>query len=178
MQPLNFETSRGSILIREAQPSDAVQYRELRLKALQDTPTAFSADYQANLNQPMSHWENRLRPDEYGRIFFAEHAGTLIGMTGVLQRQSPKTRHNADIYSVYVQLEWRGLRIAEKLIEACVGWAKARDVNILKLGVTTSNISALHLYERCGFIIYGTEPRDIFYEGTYYGLHLMHRELT
>jgi len=179
MQPLNqpFETSRGAITIREAIASDVEQFRALRLGALQDSPTAFSADYEVNLNHPMSHWENRLKHDEYGTMFFAEHAGSLIGMTGIRKRESPKTRHSADILSVYVQPEWRGLHIAEGLIKACMDWAKSREVNILKLGVMTTNTSAVRCYERCGFKIYGTEPRDIFYEGKYHDLYLMYREI-
>jgi len=177
MQSINFETARGNVIIREAKPADVIQYRELRLFALQDAPTAFSADYQANLSQPLSHWEGRLHFDDHGIIFFAEHADNLIGMTGIRQRESPKTKHGADIFSVFVRPEWRGLHIAEALIEACADWAKVRAVNILKLGVITSNPSAVRCYERCGFKIYGTEPRDIFYEGSYFDLYLMYREI-
>jgi len=179
MQPLNrtVETSRGKIIIRESNPSDLVQYRELRLDALQDSPTAFSADYQTNLSRPMSFWEGRLNFDEYGIIFLAEQAGNLIGMTGIRQRESPKTKHSAEVFSVYVRPEWRGLNIAEGLMDLCVQWANAREVNILKLGVMADNISALRCYERCGFKIYGTEPRDVFYEGKYYDLHLMCRDI-
>ena len=178
MQPLNFATPRGDIMIREAIPADLVQYRELRLHGLQEAPTAFSADYQSSFNRPISFWEGRLNFDEFGMVFFAQHTGNLIGMTGIRKRESPKTRHSADIYSVYVRPEWRGLHIAERFIAACVDWAKAREVNILKLGVMTTNASAVRCYERCGFKIYGTEPRDVFYEGNYYDLHLMYREIS
>jgi ribosomal protein S18 acetylase RimI-like enzyme len=180
MQPINnnFETTRGVITIRESAPSDLMQYRELRLGALLDSPTAFSADYELNLNQPMSFWEGRVKPDEHGKLFVAEHASQLIGMTGIHRRESPKTKHGADIFSVFVRPEWRGLHIAEALMDQCVQWAKAQGLNILKLGVTTSNTTAVRFYERCGFKIYGTEPRDIFYEGNYYDLYLMARELA
>jgi len=180
MQPLNriVESPRGTINIREAAPADVVQYRELRLFALQDVPTAFSADYQVNLNKPMSFWEGRLNFDEYGIIFLAEHAGNLIGMTSIRQRESPKTKHSAEIFAVYVRPEWRGLHIAEALIESCIQWAKAREVNTLKLGVMAANTSAVRCYERCGFKIYGTEPRDVFYEGKYYDLYLMYRDIA
>ena len=180
MQPIEktLTTTHGEVLIREAILSDAEQYRELRLNALQDSPTAFSGDYFVNLNQPMSFWENRLRVDDYGTIFFAEHAKQLIGMTVIRQRESPKTKHSADILSVYVRPEWRGLHIAESILDACTEWAKAHTVVILKLGVMAANTSAIRLYERCGFKIYGTEPWDIFYDGKYYDLHLMHRTLT
>jgi ribosomal protein S18 acetylase RimI-like enzyme len=173
----SFETKYGIIVIRAAIPVDVIQYREMRLFALQEAPTAFSADYQADLNRPMSFWEDRLNFDEYGILFFAEHAGNLIGMTGSRQRESPKTKHSAEIFSVYVRPEWRGLHIAEALIDGCVQWAKTREVNILKLGVMTTNTSAVRCYERCGFKIYGTEPRDIFYAGRYYDLHLMYRDI-
>ena len=159
-------------------PADVTQYRDLRLDALQDTPTAFSSDYQTSLNRPISFWEGRLSFDEYGMICFAEHAGNLIGITGIRQRELPKTKHSADIFSVYVRPAWRGLRIAEGFIKTCADWAKAREVNILKLGVMTTNTSAVRCYERCGFKIYGTEPRDIFYEGKFYDLYLMYQEIT
>jgi len=174
----SFETAQGPVILREANLADASQFRDLRLSALQDSPTAFSADYQVNLGHPMSHWEGRLAFDEHGIIFFAEHEGDLIGMTGIRQRESPKTKHGADIFSVYVRPEWRGFHIAEALVDMCVDWAKKRDVNILKLGVMTSNTSAVRCYERCRFKIYGTEPRDIFYEGKYYDLYLMFREIS
>lgn len=178
MQPINLDTQRGKIIIREAQPADVLQYRELRLEALQDSPTAFSADYQTHLSRPMSFWESRLNFDDYGVVFFAEHTGSLIGMTGIRQRESPKTKHSADIFSVYVRPEWRGLHVAEAMVNSCVQWAKTRAVNILKLGVIATNTSAVRCYERCGFKIYGTEPRDVFYEDNYYDLYLMYLDIS
>ncbi len=164
---------RGTIDIRAALPSDVTQYRELRLDALQDSPTAFSADYQVNLNQPMSFWEGRLSFDENGTLFFATHENNLIGMTGIRRGESPKTKHSAGIWGVYIRPEWRGLHIAKALIETCINWAKPRLVNIVKLGVTTTNTSAVRCYERCGFTIYGTEPRGLLYEGKYFDEYLM-----
>ena len=178
MQSVVHSTPRGQVTIRAGTPADAPRFRELRLLALQDAPTAFSADYEVNLNRPLSFWENRLSADEHNTIFLAEQAGRLIGMTGIYRRESLKTRHSADILSVFVHPEWRGLHIAEALIEACAGWAKAREVRMLKLGVNASNTAAVRCYERCGFKIYGTEPEDVFYEGKYYDLHLMYRELA
>ena len=55
-----MNTARGEILIREATPRDAVPFRELRLYAVLDSPTAFSADYHKNLNHPTQFWEDML----------------------------------------------------------------------------------------------------------------------
>lgn len=178
MQPIDFATPRGNIVIREATASDVVQFRDLRLHGLQNDPTAFSADYEVNFNQPISYWEGRLTFDQDGAIFFAEFENKLIGMTGIRRRESPKTKHSADIFSVYVRPGWRGLHIAEALIEGCIEWAKARDVNIVKLGVLSSSTSAVRCYQRCGFTIFGTEPRGIFYDGQYYDGYLMYRDIA
>lgn len=174
----SFNTPRGKILIREANPTDAVSFRELRLGALLDSPIAFTADYQKNFNQPPKYWEDLLtmQPDE-STIFLAVHEGDLIGMTGIARASSPKTRHSAWIWGVYVKLEWRGLHIAEELIQSCFEWAKARQIVTAKLGVAAVNTPAIRCYERCGFKTYGTEPGAVCYEGKYYDEHLMYRSL-
>lgn len=177
MQPINIETKNGTVFIREGTISDAEQFRALRLEALQDSPIAFPVDYTVNLNHPVSFWENRLKTDEGGTIFFAEHENRLVGMTGIRRGESPKTKHNATIWGVYVCPVWRGLHIAQSLIEACIGWAKSRDVIIVKLGVTAASTSAVRCYQQCGFIIHGTEPRGIYHNGQYYDGYLMYRSL-
>jgi GNAT superfamily N-acetyltransferase len=174
----SLPTARGRILIREANPTDAFQFRELRLEALQDSPIAFSADYQKNLSHPAKYWEDLLavQPDE-STIFLATNEGDLIGMTGIARANSPKTRHAAWIWGVYVRPPWRGLRIAEEMINSCFIWAKARKIVLAKLGVSAVNQSALRCYERCGFKTYGMEPRAIFYEDKYYDEYLMYCSL-
>jgi hypothetical protein len=53
-------TERGEISMCEVSPKDAMEFRELRLYTLQDSRTAFSADYQRNLNHPSQYWEEML----------------------------------------------------------------------------------------------------------------------
>jgi ribosomal protein S18 acetylase RimI-like enzyme len=168
-------TLRGEILIREASPRDALEFRELRLYGLQESPTAFTADYQRNLSHPAQYWEDLLtmHPDE-STMFFSFHESQLIGMTGIARGGSPKTRHSATIWGVYVRPEWRGLHVAEELINACFWWARTRKIVAARLGVTATNTSAIHCYERCGFIITGTEPRAVYYEGQYHDFHMMY----
>ena len=175
-RPLN--TSRGGILIREAKPGDAIQFRELRLYALQESPTAFSADYQRNLSHPPQYWEDMLtlQADE-STIFLADDEHQVVGMTGITRGGTPKTRHSTTIWGVYVRPGWRGLHIAEKLIKSCFTWARSRKIVSAKLGVTATNVSAIRCYERCGFSITGTEPRAVYYEGQYHDFYLMYRSL-
>jgi ribosomal protein S18 acetylase RimI-like enzyme len=171
----SLHTARGEISIHEANPKNAVPFRELRLYALQDSPTAFSADYQRNLDYPPQYWEDMLSmPANESTIFIAEHEDKLIGMTGIARGGSPKTRHSATIWGVYVRQQWRGLHIAEALIHACFSWAQARKIVAARLGVTATNTSAIRCYERCGFKVTGTEPRAVYYEGQYHDFYMMY----
>jgi RimJ/RimL family protein N-acetyltransferase len=170
----SMNTGRGNILIRQSNLADATNFRELRLGALQDSPTAFSMDYEKVLNQSIRYWEDMLMMnDQESTIFFAEHDGQLIGMTGIARGRSQKTRHSADVWGVYVIPEWRGLHIAEEMIKSGLVWAKERSIVVARLGVTTINKPAIRCYERCGFKIYATETRALLHEGRYYDFHLM-----
>ena len=173
----NLETAHGPVVVREATFLDVEEFRELRLYALQESPAAFPGEYSTYENYPKSFWEERLEADESRTIFFAEHGNQLVGMTGIRRGEWPKTKHSANIWGVYVRPEWRGLHIAEVLIESCTEWAKMNGVNILNLGVTATSTSAIRCYQRCGFTISGTEPRGIFYDGKYYDGCLMFKLL-
>lgn len=174
----SLQTAKGTVVIRDASFADADQFRELRLFALQDAPTAFSADLDINRKHSNRFWEDRLKPDLHGIILFAEHNGQLIGMTGIRRGESSKTKHTAGIWGVYIRPEWRGLRIAEGLIDSCCEWGKLRDVQIVKLAVVSTNESAVRLYERSGFNVYGTEPQALLYNDQYYDELLMYRSLS
>jgi len=170
-------TPKGTIIIREANLADIDQFREIRLFALQESPIAFGQDYQTSLAHSPEYWQDRLREDDHSVMFVAENEQTLIGMTGIHRRPLPKTKHSATIIGVFVHPEWRGLKIAASLVDACVEWAKSKGVVVVKLGVNAANSPAIRCYERCGFTIYGTEPRGIFYSGNYYDSHLMYKDL-
>jgi RimJ/RimL family protein N-acetyltransferase len=175
----SLKTSRGTVVIRRSNLADAWNFRDLRLEALQDSPTAFSMDYERSFNYPAKYWEDSMAMDDNESvIFFAEYDGHLIGMTGIARGRSPKTRHAADIWGVYVTSSWRGLHIAEELIRSCIDWARAREIVITRLAVVATNTSAIRCYERCGFTTYGTEPRSLWYEGKFYDEYLMSLSLA
>ena len=178
---MQLETRRGVVTIRPAELADAEKFRELRLHALRDHPDVFSADYAFNEAQPITYWEKRLEAlgiGSQGRIFFAESQAALVAMCGVGRGNSPATQHAATVWGVYVRGEWRGVRIAEQLINECVAWAKANGVSSLRLGVVTTNTSAVRCYRRCGFVVYGVEPHSIFANGVMYDEFLMVRDIS
>lgn len=168
----------NEIIIRHATLSDVDSFRELRLEALKNHPTAFGADYEESAARPNEHWQERLRVDkDHEALFFAEYEGQLIGMTGIFRGSSRKSQHDAAIWGVYVRPQWRRRHISEALIRSCLEWAKEQGLSIVKLAVVTTNQPAIRCYERCGFIRYGTEPKALCHDSVYYDEYLMAIEI-
>jgi len=175
-----IESDRGVVQIRPAVPADAVRVRELRLAALAGNPTAFSADYTLSSQEPMQAWVERLERYAQGTndtLRVAEAGSALVGMCGIFRDPRPKIRHIATIWGVYVDPAWRGLKIGERLIQACLEWAASHEVTFVRLEVNSINVAAIQCYIRCGFSVNGVEPKSLFYEGRYYDELLMGCEL-
>jgi len=175
--PQIISTPKGVITLRPARMDDMPAFRVLRLQALRDHPEAFSADYQTHLAADDAYWGRYFNFGEHSIIYFAFHREALVGMTGVRLDTSPKTKHNASIQGVYTLPEWRGHGIARALVNACCDWARDHGALIARLGVTTTNQSALRCYESCGFKITGTDPMAICVDGKFYDEYLMARKL-
>lgn len=160
-----------STLIRPVRLDDAEAYRALRLKALQEHPEAFGADYALSEARPIEYWTNMMlqgQGNDQRITFVAEHAGKLVGMMVIMRGDVPKTAHNANIYSVYVDPSARGLGLGDGLMEACLDWAKRQALRLVKLSVVASNASALKLYLRHGFVVYGVEPEALYVNDSYH----------
>ena len=171
-------TARGTVTIRAATVDDAVPLRALRLEALANRPEAFAADYDRTEAEGADAWVERIRQNEAqdeGVICIAATDVARVGMTGLYRGHRPKTRHSAGIWGVYVTPVWRGLGIADALLTACLDWARERGVTVATLGVVTTNTPAIRCYARCGFQVYGLEPKVIYYGGVFYDELLMAR---
>jgi len=161
-----LDTKIGAVLLRPGRETDATVYRELRLEALRNHPEAFSTDLAASEAYPMEYWTGRLLSLNAERtLVFAVHDESLIGMCAAFRGDSPKTRHSANLVSVYLKPEWRGMRIADGMIRLCMDWAHTQGITIVKLAVTASNAAAIRCYARCGFSAYGTEPQALCVDG-------------
>jgi RimJ/RimL family protein N-acetyltransferase len=173
-------TPRGDILIRPTQTDDAPAYRALRLAGLQAHPEAFGADYESSAARPIEYWQERMQNGAggpQGVTYVAVAAGELIGITALVRNDLRKTRHSGSIFGVYTRPDWRGAGAADALIEACVAYARALGLRLVKLGVVTTNASAIRLYQRRGFCVYGVEPEAIQHDGVYYDELLMARRI-
>jgi RimJ/RimL family protein N-acetyltransferase len=166
------------IILRTTSASDGPLVRELRLEAITWNPTAFGAGVQET--EEIDWTERAARGDGSGHeaIFIAERNRQALGMCGIVGGTGPKDKHAALIWGVYVRPAWRGMRIADRLVNAAVEWARQKELAIVRLTVVSDNAKAIASYQRCGFQITGTERAALAWEGRYYDELLMCRWLV
>ena len=114
----------------------------------------------------------------YADILSQAITGELIGMAALVRNDLAKTRHAGSIFGVYARPDWRGTGVADALLAACVAYAGVLGLRLVRLGVVTTNASAIRLYQRCGFSVYGVEPEAIQHDGVYYDELLMARRIV
>jgi ribosomal protein S18 acetylase RimI-like enzyme len=78
---------------------------------------------------------------------------------------------------MYIKNGYRGQGIGNALLNAVITHAKNRVIQ-LHLTVVTTNQTALKLYQKNGFRVYGTEPRALKIGDQFYDEHMMVLELS
>lgn len=166
------------ITIRLIRADEGEALRDLRLEAVRSCPIAFTDDEAETLAMDWNERAAACAGAASQAMFLAEQDGMPVGMTGVYRHDGAKTRHGCGIWGVYVKPEFRGRRIAEKLVQAAVDWAARQDgVTIVRLMVTVGNDAAVACYRRCGFEISGTEIAATRVDGLENDEYLMYRRL-
>jgi ribosomal protein S18 acetylase RimI-like enzyme len=142
------------IEIERITPQTALVFRDVRLRALLDSPTAFSSTYAKESALPDEEWMKRsVRWSSEGAAMLLAFEGDVAcGIIGSYQEEDPK---RAQIISMWVDPAFRRAGVGKALIDAIVNWAWSRGVLELKLMVTSANPGAIAFYERMGFKMTG-----------------------
>jgi ribosomal protein S18 acetylase RimI-like enzyme len=150
-------TPMPSLTVRRLSAPDVDDFRLIRLAALDDAPEAFGSTHETEAAWPVSTFAERL---ETAIVFGAYLDGRIVGMAGFRREPNPKTCHKGFLWGMYVAPEARGRGAGAALISLLLETA-APLVEQVRLSVVTSNRAAIALYERLGFMAYGTEPRAL-----------------
>ena len=137
--------------LRPITPALADLYKETRLRALQDTPSAFGSTYAREAQFTDAEWQERAANLTSGHAigFLAMDANTPCGMIAAFADDEDAAR--IGIVSMWVAPTHRRLGVGTLLIDAIKRWALERSARELHLMVTSNNPSALDFYLRNGF---------------------------
>lgn len=146
--------------IRTFTPHEWSIYRDLRLRALADSPDAFGRTLDEEKGRPDTEWSSRLASGVESRWdlpLLAEVSSEPIGLAW--GRIESSNLDVANLYQMWVAPNYRGFGAGQMLLEVVIAWARAANVCYLALGVTCGDSSAMRLYLRAGFKpVGGPEP--------------------
>jgi ribosomal protein S18 acetylase RimI-like enzyme len=151
--------------IKKLSPIRWKEFKELRLKALITDPIAFGRSYEYEKSFSHYEWKKILMNENF---IFALVNNQLVGMIGFKSSNQEKTKHIAHIIGVYVDPEFRGMKLGYKLIKEIIKIIKRNKFKKISLGVNCKQKSALKLYQKVGFKIVGKFEKELKVNNKYY----------
>lgn len=168
------------MLIRALTESDAKQFWNLRLRSLKESPEAFGASYEEEVNTPIDKLISRFSSDfilpleENFILGVFNENNYMVGVVGFRRERSKKLRHKASVWGMYVVPELRQTGIGKLLLTELLNKAKSLDgIEQVNLSVVSSNIKAKGLYSSLGFKTYGLEKNALKVGKQYFDDDLM-----
>ena len=142
--------------VRKLAPAEWRTYRDLRLRALADSPDAFGSTLAIEQGRSAEDWASRLTQGATSGLdlpLIAEVDHAAAGLTWA--RVDPLDRSIVNVYQMWVAPEFRGQGAGRILLRAAVDWARSLDATSVQLGVTCGDTPAMRLYAREGFTPFG-----------------------
>ncbi len=136
---------------------DAKDFRTLRLEGLKRHPEAFGASFSAEATQNLKLFADSLKR---GTVIGGFDETGLQGIVAFSTYQHEKMKHKGSLTGMYVREKARGTDLSVKLVQALLDHAR-QEVELVQLSVVSTNEQARRLYEKCGFEVYGMEPKAL-----------------
>jgi len=135
------QTVDRTVVVRRLDPSDWLQFREIRLRALAESPAAFGSTLEEASQLDQAGWRDRLA----GRAQFVAMRGSAALGTAAGIAAGPGG--GAELISMWVDPSWRGHGVADELVIArrsvrLVAGASGRQKLVVVEGIEAEEIVA------------------------------------
>jgi RimJ/RimL family protein N-acetyltransferase len=172
-------TPAPGLSVRALGASDVHAYKALRDHALAHHDEAFTSDAATEALRAAESYAQRLGAGGDGSYTLGAFRGdALVGAISCERDARSKVRHVGHIIGMMVHGDEQGRGVGTALLEALIARASADDeMHLLTLTVTAGNSAAERLYERAGFVRFGTLPRAIRAGGRFFDKHHLMRNL-
>ncbi|MDO5698660.1 MAG: GNAT family N-acetyltransferase [Dermatophilus congolensis] len=122
-------------------------YRDARLSALKESPEAFAATYESEVDFDEELWRERM--NRSSRLV-AEQDNNVVGIVSV-RGDDDMFEDAAEVFGLWVPLSLRGSGVAAKLVQAAARLATNRGHGQLIYWVGTENARAVAFASSYGF---------------------------
>ncbi|WP_426089964.1 GNAT family N-acetyltransferase [Janthinobacterium sp. PSPC1-1] len=137
-----------NIIIRPTSAADWPALKSARLAALLDAPTAFGASHASAARFSDADWQQRAVSTPQRTFFLAFDGEHPIGLAA----QVVAGNGECHLIAMWVQPEYRGLAVAQGLVEAVKQCAVGNGHPRLVLDVAPENARAVAFYQKQGFV--------------------------
>lgn len=135
--------------IRPVRPEEWLELRQLRLRALNAAPDAFSSTVTDDTALDADEWRRRAIATPQQVSLVAVEGATLVGMCAVIRdADSPQ----AQLVAMWVDPVHRSRGIGAELATAAAEWCRHEGISSIGLWVNEDNSPAIHLYLEQGFV--------------------------
>jgi GNAT superfamily N-acetyltransferase len=149
--PCAWQTASMNVTIRAIGAEEWPLWRDLRLRALADSPDAFRPTLAEESAQPDEWWAEIIgttAAHPRGELWIAWVDGEAVGMLfGRVDREYMVL----EIGAMWVAPAARRAGVGSGLIQACVEWGRVCGASTATLWATEVNREAVAFYERHGF---------------------------
>jgi ribosomal protein S18 acetylase RimI-like enzyme len=127
-------------------------HREVRIRALRDSPESFAETAEEAEERPPSYWEELTRsvtdPDRHVMFLVSEGDAVLGSTYGLRDRDN---RETARIGGMWVAPSHRRRGVGRTLLQAALTWAREQGFKRVGLWAPATNPAAFSLYRQAGF---------------------------
>ncbi len=140
------------IWVRRLRIGEGGLFKQTRLTALRESPSAFGSTFESALRRSPESWSEQADSTAQGSdrsTFIAFSGDSPIGIAA-LYRNGEGT-DEGELLQVWVSPEYRSQGVAIDLVNAVFQWAGENDFRTIVATVTKGNARALRFYQKYGF---------------------------
>lgn len=158
-----INSTQATVIVRRLSPFDWQLLKELRHRALTDSPDSFGSTLSETLLKADEYWQLRVSNENVAHFVVFQQTsdcesgdlgcpiGTAVGAPCNSDKADDKTG-SAGLFGMWVDASARGLGVGAALVDAVKNWARDKAYRRLVLEVADANTPAIALYRRCGFV--------------------------
>ena len=144
---------KNKIVVRRAENSDLEDILRLNFELFKKEHKEYDPNLDMNWTYGLGAdiFKKSINNDDYFAMI-AQVGGKTIGyLRGSLHQDSWKVGHGAELDSLFVDENYRNNGIGKQLVEAFLGWCKAKKVNYVAVRASARNYSGIAFYKQAGF---------------------------